>query len=120
MTSGLSALTIRGKDLVKLQNYENKLVRSYFKLRKNSLVIPLFMILGMEPVEVNLEREIFALFQNIWKQDRGPVFKMNKMLVKNDISRSTAWMNCARSMDFHQRRNSWTWNALQRSNGRKS
>ena len=49
MTSGLAATTTNGKDLAKLSNFEKKLIRGYFDLRKNSTVILPYLFLGLEP-----------------------------------------------------------------------
>jgi len=37
---------------------------------------------GLEPIEVNMERELLSLFWNIWRNRKNPVFKINKKILE--------------------------------------
>ena len=43
------------------------------------------MLLGMESVKSNLEKETLSLFHNVWSNKDSPVFKINQMIVDEDI-----------------------------------
>ena len=85
MSSGLCALRMEEKDMNKIMNFEKKLIRSYFNLRKNSHIIAPYLLLGMEPIEVNIEKEALALFYNIWQNSENPVFKINKRILEKKV-----------------------------------
>ena len=57
ITSGLSALTLKGNHITKLMNFEKKLIRHMFSLRKKSPIYQLYLLLGLEPISDNLIRE---------------------------------------------------------------
>ena len=82
MTSGLAALTLDSKQISRLVTKEKQLVRYIFHLRKKSPVIPLFLLLGMETVECNLQREILALFYNSWLNHSNPLTQINLHLLE--------------------------------------
>ena len=82
MTSGLCAINMKQKEITRVMNFEKTLIRRYFGLRKNSSIMVPYMLLGLEPVEVNLERELLSLFWNIWRNKRNPVFKINKRILE--------------------------------------
>ena len=73
MTSGLSSLTLDNKQISRLVTKEKQLVRYIFHLRKKSPVIPIYLMLGMEDIECNLQRETLALFYNSWLNYTNPL-----------------------------------------------
>ena len=82
LTSGLSALTISGKPLTKLINCEKKLIRHMFNLRKQASVLPLYLLLGMVPIQTDLEKESLSLFLNSWSNPENPLTVINKFILK--------------------------------------
>ena len=84
MTSGLNAIKLKVKDTNKIMNFEKKLIREYFGLRKNSHIITPYLLLGLEPVENNIEKEVLSLFYNIWNNSNNPVFKICKRILERN------------------------------------
>lgn len=79
LISGLSALTLDSKQISRLVTKEKQMVRHIFNLRKKSPVLPLYLMLRMEDVECNLQREMLALFYNSWSNLSNPVTQINKL-----------------------------------------
>ena len=75
MTSGLNAIRLKVKDINKIMNFEKKLIREYFGLRKNSHIITPYLLLGLEPVENNIDKEVLSLFYNVWKNSSNQCSK---------------------------------------------
>ena len=92
LTSGLSALTITGKPLTKLINSEKRLIRHMFNFRKKATVLPLYLLLGMVPIQINLERETLSLFLNSWTNISNPLSVINKFILKRKM-RGDYWIN---------------------------
>ena len=82
MSSGLCTLNIKEKDLIEIVNFERKMIRSYFNLKKNSHIIVPYLLLGLEPIEVNIDKETMSMFYNVWKNKDNPLFKINKRILE--------------------------------------
>ena len=85
ISSGLCTLNIKEKDLMEIVNFERKMIRSYFNLKKNSHIIVPYLLLGMEPIEVNIEKETMSMFYNVWKNRENPLFKISKRILEKKL-----------------------------------
>ena len=94
LLTGLNALTVKGKALQELKNFEETVLRRMFKVRKKASVTPLYNISGIEPIEASLHKQTFSLFYNFWLNPDTPASKVNKVILKHpDKYKKNYWPN---------------------------
>ena len=97
MTSGLNALVLDKPAISELAQYEKELLRALFKCRDKATVKPLYKILGIEPIEINLKLHVLTLFHNLWTMKENEAFTICKMILEKEC-KGPYWINLVKQI----------------------
>ena len=97
LSSGLSALCMRVKNLQRLQRSMNISLRRTYAVGKISPTSPLLLMLAIMPLEGQIHHQSLALFRNIWDLP-GPARDLLCYLFENNDLRSYHWSNYLRDI----------------------
>ena len=97
LTSGLNALVLDKPAISELAQYEKELLRALFKCRDKATVKPLYKILGIEPIEINLKLHVLTLFHNLWTMKENEAFTICKMILEKEC-KGPYWINLVKQI----------------------
>ena len=89
--SGLSAMTLRTKNLEPLSIFQRKCLRGFLQLSDRSPIPALFFLTGELPIEAKLHRDIFSTLYNIWLSPQTKIYTLVNYLLEHSPSNSRTW-----------------------------